>query len=262
MPEKDKTYKTEILPVLNKQSRYNFGLVIAIPTRGMVDIRFMLHMHDVAMCLPTGLTWKYITCRGERVDIARQLLAEQALKDKARYILFVDDDTFIPLDAVATMMSTGKDVVTGIVWTKRTPSEPCIYKEAGLGPYYDFPKDSLFEVEAAGCACVLIKTEVFKKIKKPWFRLDWKRKEPTGTITAMQGGEDLYFYQKLQNAGIKVYCHSSVLCDHLDIKTGIFYPGSEIVEKYLSKEKLDELKKIYRKIGAKVVKRKDAKVGN
>ncbi len=235
--------KPEILPVLNKSTRFNYGLVIAIPTRGMIDMRFMLHMHDVSMTLPTGLTWKYITCRGQRIDKARQLLAEQAIKDKSRYILFVDDDTFIPLDAVINMMSAAKDVVTGVVWTKRVPTEPCIYKQAGLGPYFDFPPNKLFKIEAAGCACTLIKTNVFKKIKKPWFSLNWRRKETSGSITAMKAGEDLYFYQKLQNAGIDVYCHSGVLCDHLDVKTGLFYPGKDAVERYLPKDKYNELKK-------------------
>ncbi len=59
---------------------HKYGLAVGIPTRGTVDIRFMIHMHNIALVLPTGLTWKYIYCRGYPVDVAREAIVEACVE--------------------------------------------------------------------------------------------------------------------------------------------------------------------------------------
>jgi|GEM_PF-1434315 len=235
-----------------QQPKYLSGLTVAIASRGLIDTRFMINFHNMQANLPTGLAWKLIfgTLDPDKrlqgynfvdIDHARQSLAEYSIKSKSKYTLFLDDDVFPPADAIKKIMFTGKDVVTGIYWTKRKPPEPVIYEDFQSGPYMDFPQEKIFKVKGSGLGFCLIKNDVFKKIEKPWFKFNWKRKvKGKGTFKA--GGEDLYFFQKLDNANIPVWCDSSILCDHLDMNNNIFYPGPSIIGRYRPEIALEKSK--------------------
>jgi len=217
--------------------KYNYGLIIAIPCRdGLVPSKWMNHMIQLGNNMPTGLTYKYVFLDKLPIDKARNELVKIALRNKARYILFVDDDTFIPVNAIIKMMRHERDVVTGVVWTKRDPPEPCIYKEAGMGAWFDFPQDQLVEIESAGLACCLIKTDIFHKLEEPWFQLGWTKTQKDGRKFKCGVGEDIYFYRLCKKAGIKAYADTSILCDHMDRDTGRMFPGDEIISKYESND--------------------------
>jgi len=237
------------------EPKYNFGLQISIATRGIIDARFMVHMHNVTHNLPTGFAWRYEFAISDRktqsegthfafdTDKLRQRLAEDALKTKCKYTLFIDDDVFIPVNGIKRMiriMEDGKcDVLCGIYWTKSLPPEPVIYKDNCSGPYFNFPKNKIFKIYSAGLGCCIFKTDILKKIKKPWFKLKWKMK--TGKITEYGGSEDLYFFAKLRKSGIQIWADGAMLCDHLDVKRNIFFPGPEIAKKYTGKGTLSSI---------------------
>jgi len=229
---------------------YKYGFAIGIPTRGTIDIRFMIHMHNLSLVLPTGLTWKYVYCRGYPVDVARESIVEACIEHKVKNLFFIDDDCFVPTHAVRTLLEDverGCDIASGIVWTKREPTEPCIYRRQGEGAYYNFPKNTVFEIEAAGMSCCMIKVDIFKQIEKPWFKFTWGQTNPkTGRYWARKG-EDLYFCHKAREAGFKLHCDSRVLCDHLNVDTGKFYPGQKWVEKLMPPE-------LQQKMGERVTK--------
>ncbi len=204
------------------EKKYQRLVTLAIPTRGAVDPKFMIHMISVIDKVPTGTSWKIRVSdkhpkTGQVMDVAtaRERLIEDCLEhDKSKYILFIDNDVFIPMNGLAHLLMSNKDIVTGIYWTKTDPPEPVLYKELHLGPYFDFPKYSIFEVTAAGLGCCLIKSEIFEKIPKPWF--DYQKedlKDEDGNI--LDVGEDFYFFIKAQQHGYKLWCNSNVQCKHL-----------------------------------------------
>jgi len=191
---------------------YKRLVTFSVPTRGYVDPKFVSHMHGVMDQLPTGVSWMIrLTDKdpetGKVMDVvsSRTLLVEECLEnDRSKYIFFIDSDVFIPENALALLLQGGKDMSTGIYWTKSDPPEPVIYKDLHLGPYFDFPKNALFKIAAAGLGCCLIKTEVFRKVPKPWFK-----------YVKENISEDFYFFAKAKKHGYDLWCDSRVKCMHL-----------------------------------------------
>jgi hypothetical protein len=212
--------------------KYDRLLTFAIPTTGKVDPKFMINMLIVIDQLPTGTSWRVrITdqdpATGKVMDVAtaRERLVEEILKeDNSKYIMFVDSDVFLPPHGFAYLLQSKKDMVTGIYWTKVEPPEPVIYKELHMGPYLDFPKNAIFELDAAGMGCCLINTEVFRKIPKPWF--DYKIETDRDLLNV---GEDFFFFIKAKKYGYTLWCNSNVLCMHLKEKLPQkFYPSEHL----------------------------------
>ena len=115
-------------------------------------------------------------------------------------------------------------------------------KDEGCGPYYDFPIDEKFEIDGSGMGCCLIDMDVFDKFKKeniPYFKENWIDIKPDGENVRMNISEDLWFFKKAKELGYRVWCDSSVLCDHMGIETGEIFPTKE------------EFKKIQRRIEEK-----------
>ena len=71
------------------------------------------------------------------------------------------------------------------------------------------------------CDCLMIDADVFRELKPPWFSLDYSFL-PNGE-QAHSGTEDLYFFSKLKEAGIPLYCDSGIQCDHIDRTSGLVY---------------------------------------
>ncbi len=229
---------TEIVEI---DKMYNLGVVLGIPSRGTVDSRFLTHMMNFQMKLPTGISYRVCAPRGLPVEKARTKIVEYALEANAKYIFFIDDDTFVAPGALTQLMQADKEAITGIVWTKRVPSEPVIFKEVECGPYFNFPIGEVFPIYSAGLACVLIKTEVFRQMKRPWFATNWiAQGKENKEQTFHKLGEDYFFWYKLRELGIQGYADGSVFCDHLNVETDTFYPGADST---LKQEIASKLKK-------------------
>jgi len=65
------------------------------------------------------------------------------------------------------------------------------------------PDDALRPADATGAACVLIPRDVFKVLRKPYFKRD-----------RIKGGEDFYFFQNARHAGFKLWIDRSVIAFH------------------------------------------------
>lgn len=82
-----------------------------------------------------------------------------------------------------------------------------------------------FSVHNCGMGVTLINTEIFKKIEPPYFktRKDLYQNEK-GQWTKEYGTEDLYFCEKVFNAGGKILVDTGIFCLHRDRVTGEDYP--------------------------------------
>jgi len=63
----------------------------------------------------------------------------------------------------------------------------------------------LVNIDAIGMGCVLTRTKVFDKLEPPYFDCIYH-----GRKTAMAQGEDMYFSEKCMDAGIDMFCDTSV----------------------------------------------------
>ena len=188
------------------------------------------------------------------VDIGRkrQILAEKAVESGAKNLFFLSDDVIVPPNVLIKMLERrrqGARVVTGVYWTKTNPSYPYIFKDYLSSPFWgwDQPDGTIkpwhvgdyFQIDWSGCDCLMIDTEILKELPRPWFSIDYKfnpQDEQGGT-----GTEDLYFFTKLKQHGIKVWCDTSIQCGHIDRSSGLVFwmpsgcpnahLGSEVIRK-------------------------------
>lgn len=81
----------------------------------------------------------------------------------------------------------------------------------GYVPIFDgqFPPGSMVECDVVGAGCLLVRTEVFERLKKPWF--NWTIGEDPHNPGL---SEDFYFCEKAKKAGYKILVDTSCLCGH------------------------------------------------
>lgn len=212
---------------------------IVFPSRGICNPAFA---HSLANLVPYigGIFDQYEILYVSGVDVAlsRNRLMENA---KGDYIFWADDDVLLPADVIPRLFRHDKDFVSGLYFSRRAPHFPQIHKvnkknKNRYDSIIDYKKDSLIEVDAVGGGCMLIKREVFDKLKKPYFQYT-----PAGEKT-LKKGEDYFFCDKVREAGMKIYCDTSVIGLHI----GEMFVGKEHWDIYHKK-----LKKLEKDMGSK-----------
>ena len=144
---------------------------------------------------------------GSTISVARNKLVTGSLR--ADYLLFIDSDMVLPIDLIDRLLAHKKDVVGALAYSRGYPHDPITLREWKPGEYYKTkPTGELIDVDATGCACLLVKTEVFNKIKQPWFDFSvYKETECKG--------EDVLFCEKVRAAGYKIYVDTGLECGHI-----------------------------------------------
>jgi hypothetical protein len=92
----------------------------------------------------------------------------------------------------------------------------------------NYPKKTLFECDAVGFGAVLIKTDVLKRFDPPRF------------MSTSPTGEDILFcYQAKENLGVRVYCDTSTVIQHLG--------EPKIIEEkdFEEANKIEEIREVY-----------------
>jgi GT2 family glycosyltransferase len=152
---------------------------------------------------------------GSLVYVARDKLAEQALALETDYILWLDSDMVFGPELLHDLMRADRDFVTGLYFRRRPPFTPVLYSKIryGMTPeefvheeYEDYPKDSVFEIDACGFGAVLMKTSIIRDVQREFGYL----------FAPMKGfGEDISFCIRAKQCGYKLFCDSSVKLGHV-----------------------------------------------
>lgn len=137
------------------------------------------------------------------------------------HLLFVDEDTVPPPNAIAKLLALDADVATGVTPIMRADPEvgmvtiPNAFtkvehdenkKQSSMTPVVE--NSGVVEVVRAGASCLLIKRKVFESLQDPWFKFKWLPDYSGYT------GEDLYFCDLAREKGFKIMCDTSVICQH------------------------------------------------
>jgi hypothetical protein len=200
-------------------------------------------------------TCKYYGTGSYFYDAGREAPVRAAMKtDDPEWIFFLDSDVIPPFNAIPRLIQIAKEnnisVLSGLCWLKRACEPAGTLEEAhiprpnaffkisedldnelvnytALGdeikPFLD--KNAIIEVDAVGCACLLIKTEIFKKLdksnpNKPFFQFGHYRKDENTGKPLLKLGEDAYFcYRLTSELGIRPHLSTEIKCEH------VFFPG-------------------------------------
>lgn len=160
---------------------------------------------------PSGWQIKLYNCHGRSIDDAYKDIFWTAIKDGAKLLLTIEDDTFPPEDALIKLMEhwrAGKKII-GAWYPKRTKvreGAPIIFDGKERKHLADDGK--VHEVFTVPFGCALFDVETLASIPQPWVAT-------TGILT-----QDSFFCQQAREAGIKLWCDTGIKCKHVDRVTG------------------------------------------
>jgi hypothetical protein len=161
------------------------------------DLAKLCAYEGVTRCAKGGSLMIY-QVPGTLIFNQRERLAEEAIKDGADAILWVDSDMRFPKDALEILLSRKLPIVGVNATTRRFPVVPTALdidpETNDLVKVNSKGKTGLEQVMGVGFGMVLIKKEVFLAAQKPWFWFE--QTDKGGTI-----GEDIYFCAKAFDAG-------------------------------------------------------------
>lgn len=202
-------------------------VLIAVPTFENIYPDTFKAIYDVDRC-ENEVLFEFV--RGYDCATARNKIAQKAIDMDTDYVLMVDNDVVIPKDSLSNLLSNDKDVCLGY-YAHRGPDNvysgrSCIcrlYNSNGIA-YFNYPLESeytaeelkamadkgeyVIKIHGGGMGCALIKTDVFRTLKYPWY--DWVNYESKGMLS-----EDLYFCEGCRKADIKIYADTRVNCGHM-----------------------------------------------
>ena len=128
----------------------------------------------------------------------------QALQKKCDYILFVDDDMIFPSDTLERLLKVDKDVV-GAVANQRT-----LPLKSNVRLLYDKEMPKIpFRCKSVGTGIMLIKMDVFEKIEKPWFYIEFDKSG------RMRIGQDIWFCRRVEEQYIEVWADPTLDIKHI-----------------------------------------------
>ena len=192
--------------------------LIAIPCMDVIEADFTDCLTELLLHHNPGeIEVKYL--KASLVYDARNQLAKY-VRDRGcfDYVLWLDSDMTFEPDLLDRLLEDieGRQAVSGLCFGRRPPFRPCIFKRLEVEQkgqmihphadnWYDYPRDQLFEVEACGFACLLMRVDVLEAMGiygVPFF-----------PIAGM--GEDLTFCWRARKLDIRFHCDSRLKIGHI-----------------------------------------------
>jgi hypothetical protein len=187
----------------------NFSLCIGIPlTFPMVPSGFFYSFAHMEK--PKEYTLIHADNGSGAVDALRNDLVNMALRIGASHLIMMDTDQIYPVETIPKLLSHRLPVVGCVVHRRYPPFDPILLrgKPGDYESIDEWERDSLVEVDATGCGCLMFEMQVFKRMPRPWFRF---RHLDNGEGI----GEDIGFCSDLKAAGYRIFIDTSIQCGHL-----------------------------------------------
>jgi GT2 family glycosyltransferase len=197
----------------------NMKTMIAIPCMDMMHTRFVQSLIGMQV---TGEI-QYNFGMSSLVYDSRNKMASMAIDGGFDRVLWLDSDMVFEPDTFTRLslhMEMGRKFVSALCVKRKHPVNVTIYKsmmlmeENGIRvpkayTFTDYPKDSLFEVAAAGFGCVMTDVQLLRDVMEK-FGL------PFSPVLGF--GEDLSFCQRAREIGTSLYCDSSIKTGHIGFR--------------------------------------------
>jgi len=177
-------------------------LAILVPTRDMVHTHFAYSLTQlVKTTSEVGIdTYLYFDSSTILLN-QREKLIDEAIKMEADYVLWLDSDMMFPSNVVLKLLAHNKDIVACNYMKRSLPMKTVAYTD--LNDWDSWvpmePQEELVKVKGIGMGCILMKTEVFRKLEKPYFEFRFKED------TKDWFGEDFILQDKIQKVGYEIF---------------------------------------------------------
>lgn len=184
-----------------------------------------------------GFSHGFCNIGGEKVDVARNYLIEQALESGAKYMLFIGEDTVVPYDAFKRLLRTSEEhpdaVITGVYYIKCSDAMIMV-REGDWITIPDVAPGQLIEAWQTGMDIMLIPISILKAMKEeapdlPFCCIGNNINDEIPFI-----GEDNFFVHRLHKRGTKLLVNTDVQCLHMDLATGMYtaHPSVDLKNYY------------------------------
>lgn len=164
--------------------------------------------------------WFYTTGR-LLTQMAREKLVKTALETGMDYIVMFDDDMLLPINMIEKFLENMEqkpeiDVLAALAFMRNPPHYPVIYTviegydSVRHTDFYfnqanpNYPRDVLIEADAVGFGAVIIKMDLIKKLKEPYF------------MSTTATGEDIMFcVNARKQAKARIFMDTRIKTGHL-----------------------------------------------
>lgn len=235
----------------------------------------------VAICTPVGdkLDMRYVTSllaldrsqvaarhlhlKGFRVDVARNMITKDVINGHpdVTHLLWIDDDMVFQPDALNRLLALDLPFVGGLCFDRHS-LKPVIarlfdkswgYEPNTIGWLWDYPKNRVIKVDRTGGAFLLIKREVFERVRDvecsrflcaPQGKSPEEFEAQLKTAKAAYGewwapmpdechAEDLSFCNRAQAAGFEIHVDTGLEIGHVgEAVIGSDYSARQRVMEY------------------------------
>lgn len=177
-------------------------LAILVPTREMVHSQFSYCLSQLFRTTSEVNMDTYLFFDSSTILLnQRENLIEKAKEIKADYVLWLDSDMIFPSTTALRLLEHGKDIVACNYMKRTKPLKTVAYTDVTNWDSWVRlePQDNLIKVEGIGMGCMLMKTEVFDSLTKPYFEFTYSDE------TKSWHGEDFFIQKKLREKGYDIY---------------------------------------------------------
>ena len=152
-------------------------LAILVPTRDTVHSQFAYCLAQLIKTTSEAGIDTYLFFDSSTILLnQREKLIENAKDIKCDYVLWLDSDMMFPSTTALRLLAHNKDIVACNYMKRSKPLKTVAYTD--LRNWDSWlplePKDDLIKVEGVGMGCMLMKTEIFNSLQKPYFEFTYK----------------------------------------------------------------------------------------
>jgi len=182
------------------KSNKGTNVAICVPVRDYVTSSFTFSLAMLTkQCGKTNQKMSLHMVMGSEVAMQRQQLVDEALETDCTHILWLDSDMVFPSNLLQALLSHDKDIVACNYSTRVEPHRPVAFDNPGNLDSRLGSGEGLTSVFAVGAGCMLVKREVYQKLSKPHYSVEWN------DDYSNMVGEDIFFCQKAKDNGYEIW---------------------------------------------------------
>lgn len=187
-------------------------ILIAIPTQEGIKAETFKSIFNLTRPPNTKVVFQYFF--GYNIAQIRNLIAHWSVNNHFDYVFHVDSDIILPSDALVKLYNRQLPIVGGIYRQRKDENILEVYEWAENGGMKNVKPEALIDtnlMKVAGCGfgCVLVDTNVYRKIPYPQFVYH--------SAILMQNtlSEDLDFCIKAKDHNIDIFVDPTIRCGHI-----------------------------------------------